>query len=90
MKARIIYNPLSGRAHGEQEIGKAMEFLGARGWAVERRVISPELSATDLARQGVADGCDVIIPAGGDGTINQVIQALATTDVALHRPRYRR
>lgn len=39
--------------------------------------------ATELAQQGIKDGCDVIIAVGGDGTIFEVAQALVFTSVAL-------
>ncbi|HEX2987429.1 MAG TPA: diacylglycerol kinase family protein [Chloroflexota bacterium] len=83
MKARIVYNPLSGGARGEQELEEVERYLQSLGWEVDRRCSSHDLSPTDLARDGVRDGCEAIIAAGGDGTINQVIQALAGTDVAL-------
>ena len=38
--------------------------------------------ATDLAGAAVADGVDAVFSLGGDGTANEVIQALAGTDVA--------
>ncbi len=38
--------------------------------------------ATELAAAAVADGVDAVFSLGGDGTANEVIQALAGTDVA--------
>ncbi len=52
--------------------------------------IKPELvwtqyagHATELARQAAQDGYDVVVAAGGDGTINEVVNGLAMSDTAL-------
>jgi diacylglycerol kinase family enzyme len=40
-------------------------------------------SATDIARQCVHDGADLILVAGGDGTINEVVNGMALSAVPL-------
>lgn len=39
--------------------------------------------ATELAAAAVADGCDVVFSLGGDGTANEVLQALAGTTTTM-------
>ncbi len=52
--------------------------------------IKPELvwtqyagHATEMAKQAAQEGYDVVVAAGGDGTINEVVNGLAMSDTAL-------
>ena len=44
---------------------------------------TPEDPGTGMAEAAVAAGCDVVVAAGGDGTVRAVAEGLAGTDVAL-------
>jgi diacylglycerol kinase family enzyme len=39
--------------------------------------------ATELARQAVNDGVEIVVAVGGDGTVNEIASALVGTDTAL-------
>src|SRR5436309_14276142 len=79
--AVIIANPTSGsytrQAYHMQE---TMRFLRNAGWKVELRLTEPAGDAGRLARQAVDLHTDVVVAAGGDGTINEVIQQLAGSE----------
>jgi YegS/Rv2252/BmrU family lipid kinase len=83
-KAALLYNPASGGSKQRQrELRSALEILKDGG--VEATLVATESPqhAGDVTRQEVAGGCDTIFACGGDGTINNIAQFLATTPVAL-------
>ena len=83
-KAALLYNPDSGGSKQRQrELESALAVL--RGGKVEAELIpthSPH-HAEEEARQAMAAGCDTIFACGGDGTIHNILQVLATSTVAL-------
>jgi len=83
MRARIIANPRSGSGHHRQSLRQAVDILRAHGWEIELRFTDGPGAARHLAHEAVLAGVDVVIAAGGDGTINEIIQALAGTYTAL-------
>ena len=84
-KAALLHNPDSGgrRKRRQSELESLVKLLRSAG--VEATLIltdSPE-HAEEKTRQAVLAGCDTVFAAGGDGTIHNIIQALANTSVAL-------
>jgi diacylglycerol kinase (ATP) len=75
------------RAAGHRDLSAVVEDvaanLRARGWAVDLRLTAGRGHATLLAREAADSGLDVVLVAGGDGSINEVINGLAHTPVAL-------
>ena len=73
VKTCIICNPHAGPANGSDSIVKKLESLA--GAVV--RLTSASGEAAALARAAVAEGFDTIVAAGGDGTLNEVINGIA-------------
>src|SRR5262245_44764117 len=83
-RATIIYNPMSGRpARRAAEVKQMIRLLAERGIDASSEATSSPHDATTLAGHAAAAGTDIVVSYGGDGTLNEVIQGLAQTDVSL-------
>jgi len=82
-KATLLFNPNSGRRRTEAELRRAIGILQSAGVRTELTVCRSSQEASDNARCAVAAGSDTVLASGGDGTIHDIIQALAGTNVAL-------
>lgn len=84
VSAIIIANPTSGNYfHHTHRLQGDIALLRQQGWDVDLKLTQAPGDATRLAQEAVAEGLDVVVAAGGDGTINEVIQALAGTETTL-------
>lgn len=83
MKAQLIYNPVAGLRDAEQDLRQAIAFLEGQGWEVRLRRTLGRGDAITYAREAVADGCDIVIAAGGDGTLGEVATGLVGTHCLL-------
>jgi YegS/Rv2252/BmrU family lipid kinase len=84
-RVALIYNPASGQhSHGHRAaIDKALAVLREAGVEAEALETLAAGRAGILAEEAVRRGCDTIIACGGDGTVHEVLQNLAGTQVAL-------
>ncbi len=78
----IIDNPTSGR-RSATVLGQVVEELVGLGVRVDIRVTEGPGHATELAAAVPQDSQDCIVAAGGDGTVNEVINGLARLSEAL-------
>jgi diacylglycerol kinase (ATP) len=81
--ARIIINPLAGQAEHIAEVHRARALWEAHGWTVDWCATQYAGHAVALAREAAASGCDLVVAAGGDGTVNEVVNGVAGTRTAL-------
>jgi len=82
-KALIVYNPASRNAPRRERLLGAAASVHAVGWEIEVTPTAAPGHGTDLAREAVKSGVEVVFACGGDGTINEVINGLAGSETAL-------
>lgn len=81
-RAAVVHNPLR---LGRTRLDRIVNREEARaGWATSVRVATrPGEAAADLRARILAEPVDVVVAAGGDGTVQAVAEAIADDDVAL-------
>lgn len=77
-RARVILNPSSGRERGPEHVELLTTKLKHRYDDVTMVVTSGDGDAERAATIAVADGCDALFVAGGDGTLNEAMNGLVT------------
>lgn len=82
--AVIIANPTSGSyTQYASQLEETRLFLQSQGWNVQLWLTKQAGDARRFARTAVEQAINIVITAGGDGTINEVVQELAGSDTAL-------
>lgn len=76
MRIRLIYNPAAGRRNQRRELPDVVDLFTSAGWQVDVAETRGPGHASRLAQQASADGYDVVLIAGGDGSVNQVVDGL--------------
>jgi diacylglycerol kinase (ATP) len=84
-RVALIENPASGRISARRHsiVHDTLAALKAAGVDAEHHVINGPGSGVTLAQKAIAEGCDTVLVCGGDGTVHEVLQCLAGTQVAL-------
>lgn len=84
MKTRFIFNPQSGHNRRRPGLDAAIRrFIGSRTLDADLATTEGPGHATDLARAAVNAGYARVVAVGGDGTMNEVAQALVGAPAAL-------
>lgn len=83
--ALLIYNPTSGRRRSRrfEEIEKAARILKDAGIVAQIAATTGPGTARGMAQMAVSQRQDLVIACGGDGTVNEVVNGLAGTQVPL-------
>src|SRR5690625_978531 len=76
-KARIIYNPTSGREIFNRELAHVLEQFEIAGYITSTHATTGEGDAIEAAEWAAKNHYDLVVAAGGDGTINEVINGIA-------------
>jgi len=77
-KARFIYNPSSGQEIIKRFIADILDKLEGYGYEASAFQTTPEdKSAQNEAARATKAGFDLIVVAGGDGTINEVVNGIS-------------
>jgi diacylglycerol kinase (ATP) len=81
-KVILFQNPASGTANAElrRRIRERLETISD---ALIEVLVDPNLNLAERATEAVRDNADLVVVAGGDGTVREVAGALVSTDVAL-------
>lgn len=83
MRCKLIFNPTSGAWDVRHELPAVLNHLEQHGWQTTAHQTERAGEATSLARQAREEGLDAVLVVGGDGTINEVVNGLADSEVAL-------
>jgi diacylglycerol kinase (ATP) len=75
LKTLVIWNPNSGRAKSAADIRKLLEEQDS----TDVREPSTTVEVTQFVRQAAEDGCELVVAAGGDGTVNAVANAIVAS-----------
>lgn len=71
----VITNPTAGRRRGKR-LSEIIALLRAKGCEVTERQTTRRGDAEEFARAASCDDFDVVVAAGGDGTVNEVVNGL--------------
>ena len=84
-KVVLLYNPIAGknRERRRADVEAAAQVLRAAGAKAELLATRAPGSAGQQAREAVAEGYDTVLACGGDGTVHDVVQGLAGTEIPL-------
>lgn len=76
-RARLIYNPSSGREEVKKHLHEILDILESYGIETSTHQTKGNNDASNAAKNAAESGFDIVIASGGDGTIYEVINGLA-------------
>jgi diacylglycerol kinase (ATP) len=85
VKSKLIVNPLAGTDAAPDHLAAMNERLRQRIGTLDIVITVSEGDASETARQAVADGYDHLFVAGGDGTLNEALNGVASVEGGLEK-----
>jgi diacylglycerol kinase (ATP) len=82
-RARLIINPSARTLPSRDRLAVASAWLELRGWQVDTYWTHAPLDAIGYAREAAERNYDVVIAAGGDGTVHEAVNGIAGSHTAL-------
>ncbi len=82
-KLFFIINPFSGGGKGKGVLALLPTIFKEGAYEWTHRFTEKKGHATELAREAVAGGYDIVVAAGGDGTVNEVAAGLIHSEAIL-------
>lgn len=76
-RARIIYNPTSGRELFKKNLPQVLQKFEQAGYETSCHATTCAGDATQATEKAAQRDFDLIVATGGDGTINEVVNGLA-------------
>jgi len=83
MKIKLVANPGSGRYRRGRALDLAEDCLSRGGNLVHTDLASHPGEGIKITRKAVAEGYDLVVGCGGDGTLREVVSGLAGSNVTL-------
>ena len=78
----LIFNPVSGQGNAQQDLALIGKLLEPE-IQLNIHLTTPEMSAEQLAKEAIAQGAELILASGGDGTVSAVAGAVIGTGIPL-------
>jgi diacylglycerol kinase (ATP) len=85
MLVTVIANPAAGTAHDREPLDEVQRRLGAAGHQVTLRETAAQGDAERIAHEAAIAGVDIVVAVGGDGTLNEVVNGVASVEGGLAR-----
>ncbi|MBC8161992.1 MAG: diacylglycerol kinase family lipid kinase [Roseiflexaceae bacterium] len=82
-RAFVVLNPVAGRTAPDAVEAAISAAFDGGSWTYDIYQTEPDVDLQERVRAAVAAGCDLVIAAGGDGTVSMVANCLVGSDVAL-------
>lgn len=79
-KVFVVLNPVAGLTNAENARQTIERFCQEKGWDCNIHETKPDEDLRDLVRQELKKGVDLVIAAGGDGTVSAVVSGMVNSN----------